>query len=100
MLWDVCQGELQLKEISGTVYRLVESQEQVATLGYVDTLDEQALLEQMLESTKPVYKEDLSAYHYLLSTLFRYPPLQWRLASVEFMNRVFFMPGQYWCDIG
>jgi len=77
MLWDACHGAQQIGHLTGTLYRLVESQEQIASLGYVDTLDEQALLEQMLESTKPVYKEDLSAYHYLLSTPFRYPPLKW-----------------------
>jgi len=77
MLWEACDGVGQITHLKGTLYRLVESQEQIATLGYVDTLDEQALLEDMLESTKPSYKEDLSAYHYLLSTPFRYPPLKW-----------------------
>ncbi len=77
MVWDACNGAQQIERLTGTLYRLVESQEQVATLGYVDTLDEQALLEEMLENTKPVYKEDLTAYHYLLSTPFRYPPLKW-----------------------
>jgi hypothetical protein len=76
MLWDTCNGAQQIGHLKGTLYRLVESQEQVATLGYVDTLDEQALLEEMLENTKPVYREDLTAYHYLLSTPFRYPPLK------------------------
>jgi len=77
MVWDVCNGVQQIGRLTGTLYRLVESQEQVATLGYVDTLEEQAMLEEMLESTKPIYKEDLTAYHYLLSTPFRYPPLKW-----------------------
>ncbi|OQK15724.1 hypothetical protein AU255_16070 [Methyloprofundus sedimenti] len=77
MLWDTCNGAQQIGYLNGTLYRLVESQEQIATLGYVDTLDEQALLEEMLENTKPVYRENLSAYHYLLSTPFRYPPLKW-----------------------
>ena len=77
MLWDVCNGAQQIGYLTGILYRLVESQEQIATLGYVDTLDEQALLEEMLEDTKPVYREDLTAYHYLLSTPFRYPPLKW-----------------------
>lgn len=77
MLWESCNGVEQLAHLKGTLYRLVESQEQIATLGYVDTLDEQALLEEMLETTKPRYKEDLTAYHYLLSTPFRYPPLKW-----------------------
>jgi len=77
MVWDTCNGVQQIGPLTGTLYRLVESQEQVATLGYVDTLEEQAMLEEMLESTKPIYKEDLTAYHYLLSTPFRYPPLKW-----------------------
>lgn len=77
MIWDVCNGVQLIAPLKGKLFRLVESQEQVATLGYVDTLDEQALLEEMLENTKPVYKEDLTAYHYLLSTPFRYPPLKW-----------------------
>lgn len=77
MLWEACNGAQQLTNLTGTLYRLVESQEQIASLGYVDTLDEQALLEEMLEATKPNYKEDLSDYHYLLSTPFRYPPLKW-----------------------
>ena len=77
MVWNACNGTQQIGHLKGTLHRLVESQEQIATLGYVDTLDEQALLESMLEKTKPIYKEDLSAYHYLLSTPFRYPPLKW-----------------------
>jgi len=77
MIWQSCDGAKQLCHIKGTLFRLVESQEQIATLGYVDTIEEQALLEEMLETTKPNHKEDLSAYHYLLSTPFRYPPLKW-----------------------
>jgi len=77
MIWAECEGDKQVTHLEGTLYRLVESQEQIATLAYVDTLDEQALLEEMLESSKPSYKEDLSDYHYLLSTPFRYPPLKW-----------------------
>jgi len=77
MVWAECEGDKQIKPLEGTLYRLVESQEQIATLAYVDTLDEQALLEEMLENSKPSYKEDLSDYHYLLSTPFRYPPLTW-----------------------
>ena len=77
MIWDECQGAQQIGALAGTLYRLVESQEQIATMGYVDTLEEQALLELMLEGSKPLYKKDLTAYHYLLSTPFRYPPLKW-----------------------
>lgn len=77
MIWAACKGDQHIQKISGKLYRLVESQEQIATLGYVDTLEEQALLEEMLETTKPIYSEASHAYHYLLKTPFRYPPLKW-----------------------
>lgn len=83
MIWDACDGARQIEPISGILFRLVESQEQIATLGYVDTLEEQALLESLLERVKPVYPiyTDASStsdgYHYLLKTPFRYPPLKW-----------------------
>ena len=77
MIWDECNGPDQVRPVAGTLYRLVESQEQVATLGYVDTLEEQALLESMLEEVKPPYPEGTGKLHYLLKTPFRYPPLKW-----------------------
>jgi hypothetical protein len=77
MIWDACEGATQLQTISGTAWRLVESQEQIATLGYVDTLEEQALLEELLDSVKPPYPANSDGYHYLLKTPFRYPPLRW-----------------------
>jgi hypothetical protein len=76
-LWQQCQGELQIKPIKGELLRLVESQEQIATLGYVDTLEEQALLETLLDDTKPNYPPHCQSLHYLLKTPFRYPPLKW-----------------------
>lgn len=77
MIWGQCNGERHIKRISGRLYRLVESQEQVATLGYVDTLEEQALLEEMLETVKPPSPDHTANLHYLLKTPFRYPPLKW-----------------------
>ena len=77
MIWEACDGPHQITSLNGNLFRLVESQEQVATLGYVDTLEEQALLEDLLEGAKPPYPDDWREYHYLLKTPFRYPPLQW-----------------------
>jgi hypothetical protein len=76
-LWQQCQGEQNIKPIQGVLLRLVESQEQIATLGYVDTLEEQALLESLLDDTKPSYPTHCQHLHYLLKTPFRYPPLKW-----------------------
>lgn len=66
-----------MQAIRGSAYRLVESQEQVATTGYVDSLEEQAILEDMLEASKPPYLAGTEKLHYLLKTPFRYPPLLW-----------------------
>lgn len=85
MIWQACQGEHYIAEVAGRLYRLVESQVQIATLSYVDTLAEQALLEQMLEQVKPCPPASNSTRHYLLQTPFRYPPLKWgsRFGSVH-----------------
>jgi hypothetical protein len=56
--------------------RLVESQEQVATNRLVGSLEEQALLEALLEHSKPVLPDSCGDLHYLLATPFRYPPLR------------------------
>lgn len=62
--------------LAGTLLRLVESQEQVATNQLVSTLTRQSLLEDMLERTKPPLRPDTGRLHYLLATPFRYPPLK------------------------
>lgn len=62
--------------IQGTLFRVVESQEQVATTGLVDNLTEQTLLEDMLEASKPPRLPGTECLHYLLATPFRYPPLR------------------------
>ncbi|HET8597201.1 MAG TPA: RES family NAD+ phosphorylase [Castellaniella sp.] len=77
MIWDECEGARHIEPIRGTLYRLVESQEQIATLGYVDTLEEQAVLESLLEASKPGWPDGGDRLHYLLRTPFRYPPLPW-----------------------
>jgi len=75
-LWQQCGLEAAVGPIGGELYRIVESQEQVATLGLVDSLDEQSLLEEMLEAVKPPLPPETRGLHYLLATPFRYPPLR------------------------
>ena len=41
-------------------------------MALVDTLEEQALLEQVLDDSKPIVPEDCGSLHYLLFTPFRY----------------------------
>lgn len=54
------------------LWRGVEAQHRVATLRLVDDLDEQLLLEQLLEDSKPVLPEEAVGCHYLVFTPFRY----------------------------
>lgn len=77
MIWSQCNGPQAIHPIRGTLHRLVESQQAIATLDYVDTLEEQAVLESLLEASKPAWPPDSKRYHYLLRTPFRYPPLAW-----------------------
>ncbi|MGE0858795.1 MAG: RES family NAD+ phosphorylase [Gammaproteobacteria bacterium] len=77
MIWQACRGAEHIGPLAGEMFRLVESQAQVATLAYVDTLAEQALLEDLLEAVKPPWPADSARLHYLLRTPFRYPPLPW-----------------------
>jgi len=53
------------------VWRAVEAQHQIATMSLVDNLDEQHLLEQMLERSKPPLPQTINT-DYLLTTPFRY----------------------------
>ncbi len=75
-LWAACGAQAPVVPLSGTLLRVVESQEQVATNRLVDSLDEQALLETLLESSKPSRPAACEGLHYLLATPFRYPPLR------------------------
>ncbi len=72
-LWLKYQGDRHITQLNCSVTRVVESQQQIATMSLVDTLDEQELLEQLLEENKP--KIDYQEKHYLIKTPFRYPPL-------------------------
>lgn len=73
-LWQFCNGADHVRPLQCRTFRVVESQEVVATLGLVDTLAEQDVLEQLLEATKPARPQP--ERHYLLTTPFRYPPLR------------------------
>lgn len=67
---DALQSEAQ--PLHGACWRLVEAQHRVSTMKLVDTLDEQALLEDELEATKPPLPPECAHLDYLLATPFRY----------------------------
>jgi hypothetical protein len=74
-IWAEAGAAAPIIALGGDLVRLVESQEQVATRHLVDTLEEQALLESLLETAKPPLPKSTAGLHYLLATPFRYPPL-------------------------
>ena len=57
------------------LWRAVEAQHQVSTTLLVDNLSEQALLERLLEGSKPTVPRQPAGLHWLLFTPFRYPAL-------------------------
>ena len=62
------------RPFNGQAWRFVEAQHRVSTLKLVDSLAEQAALEDILEETKPPVPEECRHLDYLLSTPFRYRP--------------------------
>jgi hypothetical protein len=55
-------------------FRMVETQYIAATMRLVDSADEQQMLEEMLETSKPPLPPQASGLHYLLAVPFRYVP--------------------------
>ncbi len=76
-IWTRCGGRSNARRIQASPYRLVESQFVSATRKLVDSEEEQAVLEGLIERVKPPVPGDVAALglHYLLSTPFRHPPL-------------------------
>src|SRR5438105_5181512 len=60
------------RPLSGTCWRLVEAQHRISTLKLVDTVEEQAALEDLVQGTKPALPPECRHLHYLLATPFRY----------------------------
>lgn len=65
------------KTFALSLWRAVEAQHVVSTMPLVDSLDEQAVLEAVLDAGKPPVPASARHLHYLLFTPFRYPPSPW-----------------------
>jgi hypothetical protein len=72
--WTPTEVGSNTRRIQCALWRAVEAQHRVSTIALVDTLEEQALLEELLENSKPALPPEAKGLHYLLSTPFRYPP--------------------------
>jgi hypothetical protein len=57
-----------------TLWRVVEAQHTASTMRLTDSLEEQALLESVLEDSKPALPAPVRRLHYLLATPYRYRP--------------------------
>lgn len=75
-IWQTCSGEKYITKLDETVWRLVESQQITSTRKLVDSLYEQDILEDLIESIKPALVAGSASFHPLLYTAFRYPPLK------------------------
>jgi RES domain len=73
-IWTQDALRSELRPYRGKAWRLVEAQHRVSTLKLVGSLAEQAVLEDILEATKPPLPEGCRGLDYLLSTPFRYRP--------------------------
>jgi len=62
----------ELTRYTGTVWRFVEDQNTSSTMKLVDTMDEQAILEELLDASKPPVPAACQHLHYLQFTPFRY----------------------------
>jgi hypothetical protein len=71
-IWTPAALSSEARPFAGPVWRFVEAQHRVSTLKLVDTLDEQALLEDILEESKPILPPECAGLDYLLATPFRY----------------------------
>ncbi|CAG2144788.1 hypothetical protein LMG31506_03077 [Cupriavidus yeoncheonensis] len=65
------------RPVALSLWRAVEAQHVVSTMPLVDSLDEQAVLEAVLDAGKPAVPAEARHLHYLLFTPFRYPPSPW-----------------------
>lgn len=77
-IWTRCAGSSRVRALSARPWRVVEAQHLTSTRKLVDSADEQALLETMIDRAKPPAPDGpaFGGLHFLLTTSFRYPPLR------------------------
>src|SRR5262245_35147841 len=62
------------RALAGLCWRVVEAQSQISTMKLTDTIEEQAIVERLIEETKPSIPDECRHLGYLLFTPFRYSP--------------------------
>ena len=71
-MWTATALASEASEQEGVAWRVVEDQYRASTRKIVDTKDDQELLEDILEESKPFVPHGAENLHYLLQTPFRY----------------------------
>ncbi len=71
-IWTPAALSSEARPFAAACWRLVEAQHRVSTLKLTDDLDDQLLLEQLIEETKPTLPSECRGLDYLLATPFRY----------------------------
>jgi hypothetical protein len=74
-IWTECAGGFRLRALDLQPWRAVEAQHLISTRKLVDSIEEQAILEELIEVSKP-RQAGAGRLHVLLATPFRYPPLR------------------------
>ena len=74
-IWMQCAGDSRKQRLALLAWRVIEAQHQVSTRKLVDSVEEQELLEDLIEHSKPPVIAGMPL-HSLLATPFRYPPLR------------------------
>ncbi len=77
-IWTQCAENSKPGYFEGDAWRIVESQHLTSTRKLVDSDEEHAILEDLIDAQKPAAPKapEFEGLHYLLSTPFRYPPLR------------------------
>lgn len=75
-IWKKCKGKNKIVKLKNTAWRIVETQEIIATRKLVDSFEEYTILEKLIESQKPKLRLGMLNTHPLHYTPFRYPPLK------------------------
>ena len=70
--WKAAWFDTGVRARAGSLWRGVEAQHLVATMRLADSLEEQRVLEELLEASKPPLPETARTKHYLIFTPFRY----------------------------
>jgi hypothetical protein len=73
-MWTPDALRSEFRACSLDIWRAVETQYKASTMRLTDTLEEQTLLEDILNRSKPPIPEECASFHYLIYTPFRYAP--------------------------